>query len=74
MQYIWSIPFNVWIVGLKKLQWAGHVAWLQEKRNAYRFFMEETSWQEEEDDGGGRWENSIKMDSSNIECHLDYLC
>jgi hypothetical protein len=51
---VYSSPSIIVIIKSKRMKWAGHVARMREKRNAYRIVVgkPEGNW---EDQGIGRW-------------------
>jgi hypothetical protein len=47
---------------LKRIRWAGHVARMEEKRNAYRIFMGKPERKRPLGKPRRRWKDNIRMD------------
>jgi hypothetical protein len=51
----------------RRMRWAGHIARMGEKRNAYRIFMGNPEGKRPVGRPRRRWVNNIKMDLRDIE-------
>ena len=53
---------------LRKLKWAGHVAHMEQTRNAYRIFVGKPEGKRPLGRPRCRWEDNIKMDLREASC------
>jgi hypothetical protein len=59
---LYSSPSIVRIIKARRMTWAGHVARIREKRNAYRLFVEKPKGRMPLGRPRHRWLDNIKMD------------
>ena len=52
----------------KQLRWAGHVALMEQSKNAFRVFMGRPEGKRPLGRPGCRWESNIKMDLKEVGC------
>jgi hypothetical protein len=50
------------LIELRKLRWAGHVAYMEQRRGAYRVFVGKLEGRRSRGRPMRRWEDNIKMD------------
>ena len=53
---------------LRQLRWAGHVARMEQSRNAYRILVGKPEGKRPLGRPRRRWENNIKMDLTEVRC------
>ena len=53
---------------MKRLRWAGHVAHIQQSRNAYRVLLGKPGGKRSLARPRHRWEDNIKMDLREVAC------
>jgi hypothetical protein len=53
----------------RRMGWAGHVAWMLAKRNAYRILVEKAEAKRQLGRPRRRWVNNITLDLREIEWH-----
>jgi hypothetical protein len=63
---LYSSPSIIRIIKSRRMRWAGHVARMGEKRNAYRFLVGEPERKRPLGRPRRRWVDNIKMDLSEI--------
>ena len=71
---LYSSPNIVWVIKLRRLRWAGHVACMGEKRGIYRVLVGKPEGKRPLERPRCRWEDNIKMDlqqSRMWECGLE---
>ena len=56
---LYSSTNIIWLIELRKLRWAGHVAYMEQRRGAYRVFVGKLEGRRSP---MRRWEDNIKMD------------
>jgi hypothetical protein len=61
----WS-PSIIRMIKSRRMRWAGHVAWIGEKRNAYRILVRKPEGKRPLGRPRRRWEDNIKMDLREI--------
>jgi hypothetical protein len=59
---LYSSPSIIRIIKLRRMRWAGHVAWMGEKRNAYRLLVGKPEGKRPLGRLRHRWIDNIKMD------------
>jgi hypothetical protein len=62
---LYSSPSIIRIIKLRRMRWAGHVARMGEKRNAYRLFVGKPEGKRPL--GRPRWMDNIRMDLGEME-------
>jgi hypothetical protein len=60
--YLYSSPSTIRIIKSRRMRWAGHVARMAEKRNAYRFLVGMTEGRRPLGRPRRRWVDNIRMD------------
>jgi hypothetical protein len=67
---LYSSPSIITMVKSRRMRWAGHVARMEEKRNAHRLLVEKSEGKRPL----GRWVDNIKMDLGEIGwCNVDWI-
>jgi hypothetical protein len=59
---IYSSPNVTRTIKTRRIRWAGHVAWMGEKTNAYRILVEKPEGKRQLGRPMHRWVDNIKMD------------
>jgi hypothetical protein len=59
---LYSSPSIIRIMKSRRMRWAGHVARMGEKRNAYRLFVGKPNGKRQLGSPIRRWEDNIRMD------------
>jgi hypothetical protein len=59
---LYSLPNIVWVVKLRRMRWAGHVAHMGEDRGVYRVLVGKPEGKRPLGRPRHRWEDNIKMD------------
>jgi hypothetical protein len=62
LHYLYSLPSIIGMIRSRSMRWAGHVAFLGEKRNAYRILARKLERKRPLERPRHRCENNIKMD------------
>jgi hypothetical protein len=57
-----------WVIKLRRMRWAGHVARMRERRGLYRVLVEKPEGKRTLERPKLRWEYNIKMDLQEVEC------
>jgi hypothetical protein len=65
---LYSSPSMIRIIKSRKMRWAGHVARMGEKRNAYRILVGTPEGKRPLGRPRSRWVDNIKMDVREIGC------
>jgi hypothetical protein len=60
--YLYSSPSMIRIIKSRRMKWAGHVARMGEKRNAYRILVGKPEGKSPLERPRRRWVDNIKMD------------
>jgi hypothetical protein len=61
---LYSSPSIIRIIKSRRMRWAGHVAWMGEKRNVYRLLVGKPEGKRPLGRPRRRWIDNIKMDLS----------
>jgi hypothetical protein len=67
---LYSLPNIVWVVKLRRMRWAGHVACMGEERGVHRVLVEKPEGKRPLGRPSRRWEDNIKMDLQEVGWHL----
>jgi hypothetical protein len=59
---LYSSPSIIRVIKSRRMRWAGHVARMREKRNAYRIFVGKSEGKSPLGRSRRRWVDNIKMD------------
>ena len=59
---LYSSPNIAWVMELRRLRWAGHVARMVERRGIYRVLVGKPEGKRQPGRPRHRWEDNIKMD------------
>jgi hypothetical protein len=59
---LYSSPSIIRVIKSRRMRWAGHVARMGEKRNAYRLLVEKPEGKRPLERPRRRWANNIKID------------
>jgi hypothetical protein len=71
---LYCSPSIIRIIKSRRMRWAGHVARMGEKRNAYRILVEKPEGNRPLGRPRRRWEHNIRMDLREIGWHgLDWV-
>jgi hypothetical protein len=71
---LYSTPTIVWVIKLRRMRWAGHVAWMGEERGVYRVLMGKPEGKSPLGRPRRRWEDNIKVDLQEVGCGgLDWI-
>ena len=65
---MYSLPNIIRSVKSRRLRWAGHVARMEQSRNAYRVLVGKPEKERPLGRPRHRWEDNIKMDSREVGC------
>jgi hypothetical protein len=57
---------NIWVINLRRMRWAEHVAHMGERRGAYRILVGRPEGRRPLDRPRHRWEDNIKMDLKEV--------
>ena len=60
---------TIWSLISRRLSWAGHVARMEQCRNAYRVLVRKPEGKRPSGRPRRRWEDSIKMDLNEMGCN-----
>jgi hypothetical protein len=63
---LYSSPNIVWVITLRRLRWAGHVAWMGEERGVYRDLVGKSKGNRQLGKPRCRWEGNIRMDLQDV--------
>jgi hypothetical protein len=63
---LYSTPNNIWVIKLRRMRWAGHVACMGEGRGAYRILVGRPEGRRPLGRPRRRWEDNIKMDLKDV--------
>jgi hypothetical protein len=63
---LYSLPNIVWVVKLRRMRWAGHVARMREERGVHRVLMGKPEGKRPLGRHRCRWEDNIKMDVQEV--------
>jgi len=63
-----SSPNIFWVIKLRKMRWAGHVAYMGERRGIYRVLVGKLEGKRPLERPRHRWEDNIKMDRQEVGC------
>jgi hypothetical protein len=63
---LYSLPNIVWVVKLRRMIWAGHVARMGEERGVHRVSVEKPEGKRPAGRPRRRWEDNIKMDVQQV--------
>jgi hypothetical protein len=63
---LYSSPSTIRIIKSKRMRWAGHVARMEEKRNAYRLLVGKPEGKRPLGRPGRRWVDNIRMDLGEV--------
>jgi hypothetical protein len=66
LQCLYSLPVIIRMIKLRRMGWAGHVAFVEGKRNACRALMGTPEGRRPQGRPRRRWEDNIKMDLREI--------
>jgi hypothetical protein len=65
---LYSSPNIVWVIKLRRMRWAGHVARMGERRGKYRILVGKPEVKKPLGRPRHRWEDTIKMDLQEVGC------
>jgi hypothetical protein len=65
---LYSSPSNIIIIKSRRVRWAGHVARMEEKRNAYRLLVGKPEGKRPLGRPRHRWMDNIRMDLGEVGC------
>jgi hypothetical protein len=63
---VYSLPSIIRIIKSRRMRWAGHVARMGEKRNAYRLLVGKPEGKRPQGRPRHRWVNNIRMDLGEV--------
>jgi transcription termination factor 2 len=63
---LYSLPSIIRIIKSRRMRWAGHVARMEEKRNAYRLFVGKPEGKRPLGRRRHRWMDNIRMDLGDV--------
>jgi hypothetical protein len=63
---LYSLPNIVWVVKLRRMRWAGHVARMGEERGVHRMLVRKPEGKRPLGRPRRRWEDNIKMDLQEV--------
>ena len=67
---LYSSPIIIRNIKSRRLRWAGHVARMEQFRNAYRVLVGKSEGRRPLGRPRARWEDNIKMDLREVGCDL----
>jgi hypothetical protein len=70
LNYLYSLTNIVWLVKLRRMRWAGHVARMGEERGVHRVLVGKPEGKRPLGRPRCRWEDNIKMDLQEVGGHL----
>ena len=71
---LYSSPNIVWVIKLRRMRWAGHVARMGEPREVYRVFMGKPEGRRPRGRPRLRWVDNIRMDLQEVGCeYMDWI-
>jgi hypothetical protein len=65
---LYSLPNIVWVIKLRRMRWAGHVACMVERRGIYRVVVGKLEGKRPLGRPRHRWDVNIKMDLQEVGC------
>jgi hypothetical protein len=65
---LYSPPSIVWVIKLRRMRWAGHVAHVGKRRGMYRILVGKPEGKRPLGRSRHSWENNIKMDLLEVGC------
>ena len=68
LQALYSLPNIIRNLKLRRLRWAGHVAHMEQSRNAYRVLVGKPEGKRPLERLRHGWEDNIKMDLRDLGC------
>jgi hypothetical protein len=63
---LYSSPTIVWVIKLRRMKWAGHVAHMGEGRGVYRVLVGKPEGKRQLGKPRHRWEDNIKVDLQEV--------
>jgi hypothetical protein len=69
---LYSSPNIIRVIKSRRLRWAGHVARMGEKRDAYSILVGRPKGRRPRDRSKRRWEDNIKMDIQEVGWGMDW--
>jgi hypothetical protein len=70
---LYSSPNVIWVIKSRRIRWAGHVARMGEKRDAYRILVGRPEGRRPLGRRGCRCEDNIKMDLQEVGWGMDWI-
>ena len=68
LSHLYSPPNIVWVIQLRRMRWAGHVATMRERRGVYRVLVAKPEGKRPLKRLWHRWEDNITMYLQDVEC------
>jgi hypothetical protein len=68
LHHLYSLPTIVWVIKLRSMIWAGHVAWMGKGRGVFRDLVGKPEGKRPLGRPRYRWEDNIKMDLQEVGC------
>jgi hypothetical protein len=65
---LYAAPNIIWVIKLRRMRYAGHVACMEERRVAYRVLVGKPEGRNPLGRPRHRWEDNIKMDLQEVGC------
>jgi len=70
----YSSPNIVWVIKLRRMRWAGHVAHMGEERGVYRVLVGKSEGRRPLGRPRHRWVDNIRMDLQDVGCgYMDWI-
>ena len=71
---LYSSPNIVWVMKSRRMRWVEHVAYMRERRGAYRVLVGKPEGKEPLGRPSHRWEDNIKIDLQEVGCgDMDWI-
>ena len=68
LNYLYTSLNIVWVIKSRRMRWAGHVAYMGDRRVVYRVLVGKPVGKRPLERLGHRWEDTIKMDLQEVRC------
>jgi hypothetical protein len=67
---LYCSPTKVWVIKLRRMRWAGHVAWMGEGRGVYRVWVVKPEGKRPLGRPRCRWKDNTKMGLQELGCRI----
>jgi hypothetical protein len=73
LNVLYSSPIIIRVIKSRRMRWAGHVARMGEKRDAYRILVGRPEGRRPLGRPRHRWDDNIKIDLQEVEWGMDWI-